>query len=454
MHHAEGAPLGDIAREAYTPGRERHAPTGALTPESTPRLSSEHRRLLAFLILALAFQLAALSPSDPEAAAQAAVYRTMLQENQNVLAIACTPFDREPNIDIARMAEHWQDPQNTSAAPYPMRDFLGMATNGALHTDTVRYEEVTAPVTYKDMQATFTNPVEQCIDALPGDELPDEGLIALYMPVLKNGWDGSFLRHPVRDEETGEIREYGVITIANGYFVSTIPHELTHLVFSADHERDYRGNEYRTPWSPTGYGGAAYGGPMAAVMEMNGYLPADERLRVPYAGIADDESFRLESLFSPTDDPEAVRMVEIEGVPQEVVDRLLDIDPLPYRVTWSLIIEKRDRIPGTIDEYAPDSGYVVTLGAARETYRIPRYFQLYFPPPGGINPLTQAWQSRQKFAVPGDPAIAVDGAAPPELSLCFRGALSPGDNVALSIGKDCQVGSGAPYETSLPIVGR
>lgn len=388
--------------------------------------------------------------SSGELAAQVDMWR----RNQNILTLICTPADREQNITLERVQEQFE---GTSTAPYPMQDFIAQVTMGNMRTDTVRYLEGRSPQTYAEMMAGSYRQAEHCIDAIHGPDAPEEGIIALYVPGISGGYDGLASRYQMIDPDTGEQRNYALIYISQAYFTSTIPHELLHALLFADHEMDYRGRPYESSWAPTGMG--SYNGAMAAVLEYNGFLPDDERVTVPYSHDSPELQFMMEGLYTSENDPNAIRMLEITDVPWEVIGRMLQLDDtdFPDDTSFSVIIERRVKEPGTIDEYSPDEGFVVTIAETYYTRRFPKYYKLYFPRRDVINPLREAWKPSMQFTMPsGDPEL--NQAGRPEFSICFHHDSAEANvanipaNVTVLFDGECQQSERYPYRQYLPEV--
>ncbi len=378
----------------------------------------------------------------------------MWLRNQNILTIICTPSDREQNITLDQVRQQFE---GTSSAPYPMKHFVAKVTMGQMRTDTVRYLEGRSSQTYEEMTRGSYRQAERCITEIHGPDAPDEGIIALYVPGISGGYDGLASRYQATDPDTGEQRDYALIYISEAYFTSTIPHELLHALLFADHEMDYRGRAYESSWSPTGVG--AYNGAMAAVLEYNGLLPEEERVTVPYSHDSPELQFMMEGLYASENDPNAIRMLEITDVPWEVIGRMLQLEDtdFPDDTSFSVIVERRTKEPGTIDEYSPDEGFVVTIAETYYTYRFPRYYKLYFPRRDVINPLRQAWKPSMKFTVPaGD--IALNEAGKPEFSICFHHDDAEANvadipaNVTVVFDGTCQQSEAYPYRIFLPML--
>lgn len=423
-------------------------------------------RAIPLLALLAALPVAAVSSFrdevlDPDTAgsslatsAELANHVDMWTRNQNILTLICTPSDREQNITMQRVREQFE---GTSTAPYPMKDFIAKVTMGQMHTDTVRYLEGRSSQTYAEMMRGSYRQAERCITEINGPDAPDEGIIALYVPGISGGYDGLASRYQMIDPDTGEKRDYALIYISEAYFTSTIPHELLHALLFADHEMDYRGRPYESAWAPTGMG--ALNGAMAAVLEYNGLLPEEERVTVPYSHDSPELQFTMEGLYASNNDPNAIRMLEITDVPWEVIGRMLQLEDtdFPDDTSFSIIVERRTKEPGTIDEYSPDEGFVVTIAETYYTYRFPRYYRLYFPRRDVINPLREAWKPSMKFTVPaGD--IALNEAGRPELSVCFHHDTAEANvahipaNVTVLFDGTCQQSEQYPFQEYLPLV--
>jgi hypothetical protein len=386
--------------------------------------------------------------------AQLAARVEMWRRNQNILTIICTPSDREQNITLDRVRDQFE---GTSTAPYPMKDFIAKVSMGQLHTDSVRYLEGRSSQTYAEMMDGSYRQAERCITEINGPDAPDEGIIALYVPGIRGGYDGLASRYQAIDPDTGEQRDYALIYVSQAYFTSTIPHELVHALFFADHERDYRGRPYETTWAPTGMG--SYNGAMAAVLEYNGLLPEEERVTVPYSHDSPELQFMMEGLYAPENDPNAIRMLEITDVPWEVIERMLQLEDadFPDDTSFSVIVERRVKELDTIDQHSPDEGFVVTIAETYYTYRFPKYYRLYFPRRDIINPLREAWKPSMRFTVPsGEPALNEEGK--PELSVCFHHDRAEANvanipaNVTVLFDGECQQSERYPFQQYLPKV--